>query len=196
METELGGVTTMATKYHKNFLTKDEAFREAGRLNMDLKRKCLGSASSSDMTVTAFLRQPDARAVCGLLKDGYKDCRTPVPKAINRQQENRFYKPVTPADPDVPVLIHDLIYDMAALPEIKAAFPDAKIEESWDEIHEGRFSVELTSTYTEYFYKIIKMGMHGISFHCQLTLHMGSDGSAAFPGLKAAIDRLKAEQGA
>lgn len=185
----------MTTSYHKNFPTKDEAFREAGRLNADLKRKCLGSASSSDVSVSVILHQSDAKLVSGLLKDGFKNYRTPVPASDNRQQENRFYRQVTTVETDIPVLIHDLIYDGDAIVEIKAAFPDAKTEDASDMVHEGRFSVEVTSTYEDYFYKIVKLGMGGISLTTELTARLGKDGSAAFTGLMRAIDRLQAEKG-
>ncbi len=60
----------------------------------------------------------------------------------------------------------DLLYDDAALPVIKEAFPHVKVEDAKDEVHEDRVQIELPDEDKDSFYKhSIRKG------YCQLLLN-------------------------
>lgn len=165
-------------QYYKEFPNHDEALRETGLKDGALRRKCLGSALCSGTLVSISLFHHSM--VNNLLREGYM-----AEKPLTQSQI---------LEDQTPVSIYDLIYDSAAKIELKAAFPDAVFEDDWDEIHGGRFTIQLTSTWAEYYYQIIKRGMHGCSLNCQMALIAGAKAKSVVErGLKAAIKRLGGE---
>lgn len=59
--------------------------------------------------------------------------------------------------------MNDLIYDIEYIDEIKNLFPDAKIEDASDEIHNDRILIEININEKEYFRKIILNGFGPVS---------------------------------
>ncbi len=62
----------------------------------------------------------------------------------------------------------DLIYDPQYIPELRKSFPDLKVEDASDDIHEGRVEVTVTTSRREWFRAVLKAGAAGTSFGFQL----------------------------
>lgn len=87
----------------------------------------------------------------------------------------------------------DLIYDEEVKPLISKRFPHAKYTDASDEVHEGRFQVELPDSDRDDFYKAaIREGWHGVSLHFQLMMNCGRKESAE--QIMKWIDEIKAEK--
>jgi len=70
----------------------------------------------------------------------------------------------------------DLIYDIQAIAEIKARFPEANLEYSYDDVHGERFLVDIPNCSLRTWLKfIISAGMGGISLVCQYTVRKNAD---------------------
>jgi len=65
----------------------------------------------------------------------------------------------------------DLIYDADAAAAVKARFPEAKIDDASDEVHESRISVEVNATKDEYMRWAVIEGIGAVSMAVQLMLH-------------------------
>ena len=70
----------------------------------------------------------------------------------------------------------DLIYDDAAKKFIFKRFPGAQFRDASDEVHEGRFEVELPDSDRDTFYKAaLKEGWYEVSLRFQLMLSAGRE---------------------
>jgi len=85
--------------------------------------------------------------------------------------------PSKPAEPEEPPLdfegrpVHDLMYHGDAAPEILARFPNAKITDASDFIHERRIEVDVEGiTWDEWFLFMFESGIGGHSLATQLTI--------------------------
>lgn len=84
--------------------------------------------------------------------------------------------------------IYDLIYDYRALPIVRSAFPSAIINDESDDIHEGRFSVDMSGMSRLDWYKwLLRNDWSQVSFMFQMDLRMGGEGGAR---VAAAMDEV------
>lgn len=87
-------------------------------------------------------------------------------------------------------LIYDLIYcPIVETKELLKIYPDAKIEDASDFVHDYRFSIQINDTEKNYLKNIIKIGLRDVSFNFQMSLRTKEKHSM----LDEIIDELKFE---
>jgi hypothetical protein len=70
------------------------------------------------------------------------------------------------------VSIYDLIYcDIAEAQDLLNKYPNAKIEDASDEVHEDRFSIRIDDTYRNYYKNLILTGVALSSLSLQMAMH-------------------------
>lgn len=90
--------------------------------------------------------------------------------------------------------IYDLVYcDPEDRAEVEALYrerwPNAKIEDASDEIHRGRFSIEMDAELRDYYDWCIREGLVYVSFDCQLCMmEFNADFDAAAKAFMAERD--------
>lgn len=89
--------------------------------------------------------------------------------------------------------INDLIYDRGAWKEIQDEFPDAKLEDASDYLHDGRFSVEMEADLEEYYFWLITSGWASCSLWFQLDLQRSkTENPERYEILECALARAEA----
>lgn len=95
--------------------------------------------------------------------------------------------PPPPSSPDI-VDIHDLLYDDSKeiRDDILGRFPSARLEGSYDDIHESRISVYVRTTRLHWYRFLVQSGLAQISLTFQLSLRGGRDSEITL--VEAAMD--------
>lgn len=84
----------------------------------------------------------------------------------------------------------DLIYDEAAEPDLRAAFPNAQFADASDFLHEGRFSIRLPDEAMEEYLKVLILkGWAADSITVQIGMRTpkGSNGKGVDAGMLARL---------